>query len=44
MFVNKKLVLLGIVIIVLGLWANSMLGYEGDIPVENNDPVVVYTE
>ena len=44
MFVNKKLVLLGIIIVVLGLWVNSELGYEGDIPVENEDPIEVFIE
>lgn len=41
---NKKLIVLGLVVVALGLWANSMLGYQGDIPVENEQMVVEYTE
>lgn len=42
--VNGKIVVLGLIIVVLGLWVNSMLGYQGDIPVENEQVVVEYTE
>ena len=42
--VNKKLVVLGLIVVVLGLWVNSMLGCQCDIPVENEQVVVEYTE
>lgn len=29
---NKKIIFLGLAIVVLGLWINSMLGYQGDFP------------
>lgn len=41
---NGKIVILGLVIVVLGLWVNALLGCENDIPVENDTYVVEYTE
>jgi hypothetical protein len=41
---NKKVIVLGLIVVVLGLWVNSMLGCESDIPVENEQVVTDYRE
>lgn len=43
--VNKKLVVFGLIVVVLGLCVNAMLGCDSDIPVVYEDEVVVdYTD
>ena len=41
--INKKIIFLGLIIVVLGLWINSTLGYQGDFP-ESYDELIVYRD
>lgn len=41
---NKKLVVLGLAIVVLGLWINSMLGYQGDYPTAYEESIEYVNE
>ena len=40
---SKKIIFLGLLIVVLGLWINSTIGYQGDFP-ESYDESVAYVE
>ena len=34
---NKKVIVLGLIIVALGLWINSTLGYQEDFPVSYDE-------